>query len=162
MTAGQWKRNDSLFLCSPTPTRYQLHRNQKIDRCPFAYWLGANEITSLKGNPTNQFRVHDDLLYLVRESPYYIPPSVGEPMDQDEFDPEPEPDPIQHTAGSSSLADRLDYREGGSFSHPPADAHELQARVSYFDSLVPQGTARESTAEITEALTHDMYVDNHE
>ncbi|KIJ38044.1 hypothetical protein M422DRAFT_259449 [Sphaerobolus stellatus SS14] len=197
MITGQWKRNDSLFLCSPTPARYQINHNQKFNRRAFAYWLGcdtgvtpalaqdklkpyfvrratktiwnevtlrsqlrANEIASLKGNPMNQFRVHDDLLPLVRESPYYFPPSVGEPMDQDEVDPEP--NPIQHTTGSSSLADRLDYGEGGSFSHPPADAHELRAQVSYFNSLVPQGTAHESTAEITEALTRDMYVDNHE
>ncbi|KIJ29028.1 hypothetical protein M422DRAFT_269644 [Sphaerobolus stellatus SS14] len=125
MINGQWKRNDNLFLCSPTPARYPLNCNQKFDRHAFAYWL-----------------------------------SVGEPMDQDETDPEP--NPIQHPDGSSSLADRLDYGEGGSFSHPPADAHELWARVSYFDSFVPQGTAHESTAEITEALTCDMYTDNHE
>ncbi|KIJ37811.1 hypothetical protein M422DRAFT_259674 [Sphaerobolus stellatus SS14] len=186
MIAGQWKRNDSLFLCSPTPARYQINRNQKFNRRAFAYWLGcdagvtpalardklkpyfvrraaktiwnevtlhsqlrANEIASLKGNPMNQFRAHDDLLPLV----------MGEPMDQDV---DPEPNPIQHTTGSSSLADRLDYGEGGSFSHPPASAHELRTRVSYFDSLIPQGTARDSTVEITEALTHDMYVDNHE
>ncbi|KIJ45358.1 hypothetical protein M422DRAFT_251131 [Sphaerobolus stellatus SS14] len=151
MIAGQWKRNDSLFLCSPTPASYQINHNQKFDRRAFTYWLGchtgtiwnevtlrsqlqANEIASLKGNPMNQFRVQDDLLPLVQESPYYVPPSVGEPMDQDETDPEP--NLIQHTAGSSSLAD------------------------SYYDSLVPQGTACESTAEITEALTHDLYADN--
>ncbi|KIJ49044.1 hypothetical protein M422DRAFT_246836 [Sphaerobolus stellatus SS14] len=82
--------------------------------------LRANEITSLKGGIMNQFRVHYDLLPLVRESPYYFPPSAGEPMDQDESDPEPtlSPPPV----GSSSLADRLDYREGGSLTRPPADA----------------------------------------
>ncbi|KIJ46601.1 hypothetical protein M422DRAFT_249752 [Sphaerobolus stellatus SS14] len=31
MIAGQWKRNDSLFLCSPTPVRYQINRNRKFD-----------------------------------------------------------------------------------------------------------------------------------
>ncbi|KIJ25021.1 hypothetical protein M422DRAFT_274096 [Sphaerobolus stellatus SS14] len=197
MIAGQWKRNDNPFLCSPTPARYKIHRNQKFDRKAFAYWLGceagvtpnmardklepyfvrqvtktvwnevtlrsqlrANEIALLKGGLMNQFRVHDDLLPLVRGSPYYFPPSVGEPMDQDETDPES--NSIQHTAGSSSLADRLDYGEGGSFSHPPADARELRARISYDDSLVPQGTARESTAEITESLTRDLYTENHE
>ncbi|KIJ28539.1 hypothetical protein M422DRAFT_270141 [Sphaerobolus stellatus SS14] len=177
MIAGQWKRNDNPFLCSPTPVRYKIHRNQKFDRKAFTYWLGceagtiwnkvtlrsqlrANEITSLKGGLMNQFRVHGDLLPLVQESPYYFPPSMGEPMDQDETDPES--NPIQHTSGSSSLADRLDYGEGGSFSHPPADARELQAQISYYDSLVPQGTARESIAKITEALTRDLYMDNHE
>ncbi|KIJ48326.1 hypothetical protein M422DRAFT_247653 [Sphaerobolus stellatus SS14] len=64
---------------------------------------------------------------------------VGEPMDQDETDPEP--NPIQPPAGSSSLADRLDYGEGGSFSRFPADTRELRARISYYDSLVPQRTA---------------------
>ncbi|KIJ26558.1 hypothetical protein M422DRAFT_272381 [Sphaerobolus stellatus SS14] len=178
MIAGQWKRNDSLFLCSPIPARYQINHNQKFDRRAFAYWLGcdtgvtpalardklepyfvrcatktiwnevtlhsqlrANKIASLKGTSMNQFR-------------------RGELMDQDETDPES--NPIQHTAGSSSLANRLDYGEGGSFSHPPADARKLRARISYYDSLVPQGTASESTAEITEALTRDMYADNHE
>ncbi|KIJ42771.1 hypothetical protein M422DRAFT_253853 [Sphaerobolus stellatus SS14] len=49
-----------------------------------------------------------------------------------------------------------DYGEGSSFSRPPADAHELRARISYYDSLVPQGTARESTVELTEELTRDF------
>ncbi|KIJ32461.1 hypothetical protein M422DRAFT_265792 [Sphaerobolus stellatus SS14] len=79
-------------------------------------------------------------------------------MDQDESDPEPIP--IQHT-GSSSLANRLDYGEGGSFSKPPSDTHELWARISYFDSLVPQGTARASTAELTEELTQEQLEDTH-
>ncbi|KIJ50040.1 hypothetical protein M422DRAFT_245842 [Sphaerobolus stellatus SS14] len=100
MIAGQWKRNDSPFLCSPTPA------------------------------------------------------SVGEPMDQDESDPEPTLS--QPPVGSSSLANRLDYGEGGSLTHPPADAQELRARISYFDSLVPQGTIHESTAE----LTVELYADN--
>ncbi|KIJ53548.1 hypothetical protein M422DRAFT_241783 [Sphaerobolus stellatus SS14] len=180
------ERNDSPFLCSPAPARYTIHRNQKLDRGIFAYWLGcdagvtpklareklepyfvhratktiwnevtlhsqlwANEIASLKGGTMNQFCIHDDLLPLVRESPFYSPPSVGEPMDQDESDPEPTP--IQPTAGSSSLADRLDYGERGSFSRPLVDTCELQAR-----------TAQESTAELTEELTHDLYADNHE
>ncbi|KIJ53761.1 hypothetical protein M422DRAFT_242011 [Sphaerobolus stellatus SS14] len=116
--------------------------------------LQANEITSLKGGLMNQFCVHDDLLPLVRESPYYFPPSVGEPMDQDESDPEPHLS--QPPVGSSSLADRLDYGEGGSLTCPPADAHELQARISYFDSLVPQETICESTAE----LTAELYANN--
>ncbi|KIJ52855.1 hypothetical protein M422DRAFT_242793 [Sphaerobolus stellatus SS14] len=87
----------------------------------------------------NQFRVHDDLVPLVWESPFYYP---------------------LPTAGSSSLADRLDYGEGGSFSRPPVDTRELQARISYYDSLVPQGTAHESTVELTEELTHNLYMDN--
>ncbi|KIJ40683.1 hypothetical protein M422DRAFT_256378 [Sphaerobolus stellatus SS14] len=120
--------------------------------------LRGNEIASLKGGIMNQFLVHDDLLPLERESPYYFPPSVGEPMDQDETDPGS--NLIQHTAGSSSLANRLDYGEGGSFSHPPADAHELRAQISYYNSLVPQAMAHESIAEITEALTRNMYTDN--
>ncbi|KIJ22966.1 hypothetical protein M422DRAFT_276547 [Sphaerobolus stellatus SS14] len=124
LVTGQWKRNDSPFLCSSAPARYTMHCNQKLDRGTFAYWLGckagtiwnkvtlcsqlwANEIALLKGGTMNQFRIHDDLLPFVRESPFYSPPSVGEPMDQDESDPEPTP--IQPTAGSSSLADRLDY-----------------------------------------------------
>ncbi|KIJ49041.1 hypothetical protein M422DRAFT_246824 [Sphaerobolus stellatus SS14] len=90
-------------------------------------------------------------------SPFYFPPTVEEPMDQDEADPEPIP--IQHT-GSSSLADRLDYGEGGSFSQPPANPRELWARVSYFDSLVPQGTIRASTAELSEELTRELYAEN--
>ncbi|KIJ26310.1 hypothetical protein M422DRAFT_272655 [Sphaerobolus stellatus SS14] len=175
LVTGRWKRNDSPFLCSPAPVRYTIHRNQKLNRGTFSYWLGceagtiwnevtlhsqlrANEITSLKGGIMNQFHVHDDLLPLVQESPFYSPPSVGEPMDQDETDPEPTP--IQPTAGSSSLADRLDYGEGGSFSCPPVDTHELRACISYYDSLVPQGTACESTAELTEELTRDLYTDN--
>ncbi|KIJ53424.1 hypothetical protein M422DRAFT_242579 [Sphaerobolus stellatus SS14] len=117
----------------------------------------ANKIASLKGGAMNHFRVHDDLLPLVQGSPFYFPPTVGEPMDQDE--PEPEPILIQRI-GSSSLADRLDYGEGGSFSQPPANAHELRARISYFDSLVPQGTVRASTAELSEELTHELYADN--
>ncbi|KIJ31248.1 hypothetical protein M422DRAFT_267055 [Sphaerobolus stellatus SS14] len=178
MITGQWKRNDSLFLCSPTPARYQINRNQKFNRHAFAYWLGcntgvtpalaqdklepyfvrhatktiwnevtlrsqlrANEIASLKENTMNLFH-------------------CGEPMDQDETDPES--NLIQHTAGSSSLDDRLDYGEGSSFSHPPADARELWAQISYYNSLVPQGMACESTVEITEALTRSIYVDNHE
>ncbi|KIJ33959.1 hypothetical protein M422DRAFT_263917 [Sphaerobolus stellatus SS14] len=177
MITGQWKRNDSLFLCSSTTTEYQINRNQKFDRHTFTYWLGcdtgtiwnevtlcsqlrANKITLLKGNPMNQFWVHDDLLPLIRESPYYFPPSMGEPMDQDEVDPET--NPIQHTTGPLLLANRLDYGERGSFLHPPANAHELWAQVSYFNSLVPQGTAHESNVEFTEALTRNMYVDNHE
>ncbi|KIJ32218.1 hypothetical protein M422DRAFT_266022 [Sphaerobolus stellatus SS14] len=83
--------------------------------------------------------------------------AVGEPMDQDE--PDPEPIPIQHT-GSSYLANTLDYGEGGSFSQPPADACELQARISYFDSLVPQGTVRASTVELSEELTCELYAEN--
>ncbi|KIJ40889.1 hypothetical protein M422DRAFT_256072 [Sphaerobolus stellatus SS14] len=168
--AGQWKRNDSPFLCSPAPERYTIHRNQKFDRSTFAYWLGltktiwnevtlhsqlrANEIASLKEGIMNQFRIHDDLLPLVWESPFYHPPSMGEPMDQDESDPEPTLS--QPTAGSSSLADRLDYGEGASFTCPPVDAHELLAHISYFDSLVPQGTVCEFTAELTE----ELYTDN--
>ncbi|KIJ53904.1 hypothetical protein M422DRAFT_241161 [Sphaerobolus stellatus SS14] len=113
LVAGRWKRNDSLFLCSPTPAR----------------------------------------------EPVLLSPYDGEPMDQDELDPEPIP--IQHT-GSSSLADRLDYEEGGSFSQPPADACELQASISYFDSFVPQGTICASTAELSEELTCELYADNHE
>ncbi|KIJ25440.1 hypothetical protein M422DRAFT_273579 [Sphaerobolus stellatus SS14] len=176
MISGQWKKNDSPFLCSPPPARYEIHCQQKFDWREFAYWLGVytgvtpalarNKLEPYfvhhglveKCGFMNQFRVHDALLPLVRESPYYFPPSVEKAMDQDETDPDP--NPIQHAAGSSSLADRLDYGEGGSFSCPPADARELQARVSYYNSLVPQGTAHESTAEITEALTHDLYMDN--
>ncbi|KIJ48882.1 hypothetical protein M422DRAFT_247251 [Sphaerobolus stellatus SS14] len=171
MIAGQWKGNDSPFLCSPIPARYKIHRNQKFDRKAFTYWLGcdagtiwnevtlrsqlrANEIASLKGGIMNQFRVHDDLLPLVQKSPYYIPLSVGEPMDQDASDPEPTLS--QPPVGSSSLADRLDYGEGGSFACPPTDAQELRARISYFDSLPPQGTIHESTAE----LTMELYADN--
>ncbi|KIJ30846.1 hypothetical protein M422DRAFT_267555 [Sphaerobolus stellatus SS14] len=136
MTAGQWKRNDSLFLCSPTPARYQINRNQKFDRRAFTYWLGCDA-------GVTPALARDKL------EPYFVRHATKTIWNE-------------HTAGSSSLADKLDYGEGGSFSHPPADAHELWARVSYFDSLVPQGTACESTAEITEALTHDMYTDNHE
>ncbi|KIJ28730.1 hypothetical protein M422DRAFT_269938 [Sphaerobolus stellatus SS14] len=194
LVVGRWKRNDSPFLCSPVPVRFEIPRKQKLDSSEFAYWLGcdagvtpdlarekiepyfiqrstrtiwnkvtlrsllrANEIASLKGGAMNHFRVHDDLLPLVQGSPFYFPPTAGEPMDQDE--PDPEPIPIQHT-GSPSLADRLDYGEGGSFSKPPSDTHELRARVSYFDSLVPQGTARASTAELTEELTRDLYAEN--
>ncbi|KIJ43651.1 hypothetical protein M422DRAFT_252890 [Sphaerobolus stellatus SS14] len=121
--------------------------------------LRANEIASLKGVAMNHFHVHDDLLPLVQGSPFYSPPMMGEPMDQDELDDEPIL--IQHT-GSSSLANRLDYGEGGSFSKPPADACELQARISYFDSFIPQGTVRASTAELSEELTRELYADNHE
>ncbi|KIJ47630.1 hypothetical protein M422DRAFT_248630 [Sphaerobolus stellatus SS14] len=84
--------------------------------------LWANEIASLKGGIMNQFRVHDDLLPLVWESPYYFPPSVGEPMDQDESDSEPTLS--QTPVGSSSLADRLDYGEGGSLTLLRADPNE--------------------------------------
>ncbi|KIJ43481.1 hypothetical protein M422DRAFT_253374 [Sphaerobolus stellatus SS14] len=191
LVTGRWKRNDSSFLCSPAPARYTMHRNQKIDRNTFTYWLGseagvtpnlargklepyfvhqatktiwnevtlrsqprANEITSLKGGFLNQFCAHDDLLPLMQGSPFYYPSSMGEPMDQDESDPEPTLS--QPTVGSSSLADRLDYGEGGSLTHPPVDAQGLRARISYFDSLVPQGTVRTSTAE----LTTELYVDN--
>ncbi|KIJ33784.1 hypothetical protein M422DRAFT_264245 [Sphaerobolus stellatus SS14] len=194
LVAGQWKRNDSLFLCSSVPARYEIPRHQKLNMSQFTYWLGcnagvtpdlaqeklepyfirhstrtiwnevtlhsllrANEIASLKGGAMNHFHVHDDLLPLVKGSPFYFSPTVGEPMDQDE--PDPDPIPIQHT-GSSSLADRLDYGEGGSFSQPPADTRELQARISYFDSLVPQGTVRASTAELSKELTHELYADN--
>ncbi|KIJ53157.1 hypothetical protein M422DRAFT_242279 [Sphaerobolus stellatus SS14] len=194
LVAGRWKRNDSPFLCSPAPARFEIPHHQKLDTSQFAYWLGcdagvtpdlareklkpyfirrstrtiwnevtlrsllrANEIASLKGSAMNHFRVHDDLLPLVQGSPFYSPPKVGEPMDQDE--PDPEPIPIQHT-GSSSLADRLDYGEGGSLSQPPANTRELQARVSYFDSLVPQGTVHASTAELSEELTRELYVEN--
>ncbi|KIJ42770.1 hypothetical protein M422DRAFT_253852 [Sphaerobolus stellatus SS14] len=179
MIAGQWKRNNSPFLCSPTPVRYKIHRNQKFDRRAFTYWLGceagvtpdlardkfepyfvqhatktiwnevtlrsqlwANKIASLKGGLMNQFGVHDDLLL------------VGEPMDQDESDPDPTLS--QPPVGSSSLADRLDYGEGGPLTRPPTDAHELWAHISYFDSLVPQGTICKSTAE----LTVELYADN--
>ncbi|KIJ25120.1 hypothetical protein M422DRAFT_273942 [Sphaerobolus stellatus SS14] len=169
MIAGQWKRNDSPFLCSPTPARYKIHRNQKFDRRAFTYWLGCEagvtpDLARDKLEPYfvqhvtktiwNEFRVHDDLLPLIRESPYYFPPSVGEPMDQDESDPEPTLS--QPPVGSSSLADRLDYGERGSLTCPPAGAHELRARIGYFDSLVPQGTVHESTAE----LTAELYADN--
>ncbi|KIJ55082.1 hypothetical protein M422DRAFT_239709, partial [Sphaerobolus stellatus SS14] len=132
LVAGQWKRNDSLFLCSPTPARYEIPHHQKLDTSQFAYWLGcdagvtpelareklepyfiqrstrtiwnevtlhsllrANEIASLKGVAMNHFRIHDDLIPLVQGSPFYSPPMMGEPMDQDELDPEPIP--IQHT-----------------------------------------------------------------
>ncbi|KIJ37896.1 hypothetical protein M422DRAFT_259510 [Sphaerobolus stellatus SS14] len=132
-----------------------LPHHQKLDTSQFAYW--ANEIASLKGGAMNHFCIHDDLLPLVQGNPFYSPPTVGEPMDQDE--PDPEPIPIQHT-GLSSLADRLDYGEGGSFFQPPADTRELWARISYFDSLVPQGTVRASTAELSEELTRKVYTDN--
>ncbi|KIJ36840.1 hypothetical protein M422DRAFT_260707 [Sphaerobolus stellatus SS14] len=164
LIAGQWKRNDSLFLCSLTPARYKIPCHQKLDTSQFAYWLGcdngvtpelaqekiepyfmANEIASLKGGTMNHFHVHDDLL------PFGGTYGSGEP--------DPELIPIQHT-GSSSLADRLDYGEGGSFSQPPADTCELQACISYFDSLVPQGTVRASTAELSEELTRKLYADN--
>ncbi|KIJ28931.1 hypothetical protein M422DRAFT_269713 [Sphaerobolus stellatus SS14] len=178
LVAGRWKRNDSLFLCSPTPARYEIPRHQKLDTSQFTYWLGcdagvtpelarekiepyfiqrstrtiwnkvtlcsllrANEIASLKGVAMNHFRVHDDLLPLVQGSLFYSPPT--------------------HT-GSSSLANRLDYGEGGSFSQPPADACELQAHISYFDRFVPQGTVCASMAELSEELTRELYVDNHE
>ncbi|KIJ24677.1 hypothetical protein M422DRAFT_274481 [Sphaerobolus stellatus SS14] len=196
LVAGRWKRNDSPFLCSPTPARYEIPRHQKLNTSQFAYWLGcdagvtpelarekiepyfircstrtiwnevtlrsllrANEIASLKGVAMNHFRVHDDLLPLVQGSLFYSPLTVGEPMDQDELDPEPIP--IQHT-GSSSLADRLDYGEGGSFSQPPADTRELQACISYFNSFIPQGTVCASTAELSEELTRELYADNNE
>ncbi|KIJ56334.1 hypothetical protein M422DRAFT_239557 [Sphaerobolus stellatus SS14] len=195
LVAGQWKRNDSPFLCSLAPVRYAIPCHQRLNKGHFAYWLGcdpgvtpklaqeklepyfirhftrmiwnkvtlhsqlrANEIASLKGGVMNHFRVHDDLLPFIQESPFYSPPMVGEPMDQDE--PDPEPNPIQHSTGPSSLADRLDYGEGGSFSQPPADACELQARISYFDSLVPQGTTCASMVELTEELTHKLYMNN--
>ncbi|KIJ40443.1 hypothetical protein M422DRAFT_256690 [Sphaerobolus stellatus SS14] len=162
------------IFSTPCPARYTIPHNQKLNKGIFSYWLGcevgvtlelaqeklepyficrstrtiwneitlrsqlqANEIASLKGGIMNH---------------------VGEPMDQDETDPEPTL--IQPTAGSSSLADRLDYGEGGSFSHPPVDTHELWACISYYDSLVPQGTAHGSTAELTEELTCDLYGDN--
>ncbi|KIJ53767.1 hypothetical protein M422DRAFT_242018 [Sphaerobolus stellatus SS14] len=137
MITGQWKRNDSPFLCSPTPARYTIHHNQKFDRQTQALLCLTRDKDHMEqGGLMNQFRVHDDLLPLVQESPYYFPPSLGEPMDQDESDPEPTLS--QPPASSSSLADRLDYGEGGSLARPPADAQELQARISYFDSLVPR------------------------
>ncbi|KIJ34115.1 hypothetical protein M422DRAFT_263763 [Sphaerobolus stellatus SS14] len=166
----------NLMACHDNPNWMMnvIQTFNKFDRSTFTYWLGgearvtpdlarnklepyflwANKIASLKGGIMNQFCVHDDLLPLVRESPIYFPPNVGEPMDQDESDPEPTLS--QSTAGSSSLADRLDDGEGGSFSRPLADTCELWARISYFDSLVPQGTACESTVELTEKL----YTDN--
>ncbi|KIJ43229.1 hypothetical protein M422DRAFT_253435 [Sphaerobolus stellatus SS14] len=173
MIAGQWKRNDSPFFCSPAPVKYKIHCNQKFNRSTFAYWLGckagvtpdlardklepyfvrqptktiwnevtlrsqlrANEIASLKGGIINQFCVHDDLLPLMRESPFYYPPSMGEPMDQDESDPEPTLS--QPTAGSSSLANRLDYGEGGSFTRPPGTVHKSTAELTvelYADNI---------------------------
>ncbi|KIJ38127.1 hypothetical protein M422DRAFT_259276 [Sphaerobolus stellatus SS14] len=133
LVVGRWKRNDSPFLCSPAPAR------TIWNKVTLRSLLRANEIATLKGGAMNHFRVHDDLL----------------PLDE----PDPEPILIQHT-GSSSLADRLDYGEGGSFSQPPADTHELRARISYFDSLVPQGTVRASTAELSEELTCKLYTDN--
>ncbi|KIJ25061.1 hypothetical protein M422DRAFT_274011 [Sphaerobolus stellatus SS14] len=162
LVAGRWKRNDSLFLCSPTLARYEIPCHQKLDTSQFAYWLGCNaggQRDCLVGVAMNHFCVHDDLLPLVQGSSFYSPPTVGEPMDQDELDPEPIP--IQHI-GSSSLADRLDYGEGGSFSQPPADARELWACISYFDSFVPQGTVGASMAELSEELMRELYTDNHE
>ncbi|KIJ53427.1 hypothetical protein M422DRAFT_242587 [Sphaerobolus stellatus SS14] len=175
LVTGQSKRNDShssvalllrgtLYpvtrssIRATSPTGWAVRLRTIWNEVTLHSQLRANEIASLKGGIMNQFHVHDDLISLVRESPFYFSPSMGEPMDQDETDPEP--NLIQHPAGSSSLADRLDYGEGGSFSHPPANTHELQARISYYDSLVPQGTARESTTELTEELTHDLYADN--
>ncbi|KIJ53065.1 hypothetical protein M422DRAFT_243036 [Sphaerobolus stellatus SS14] len=100
------------------------------------------------------FHVHDDLLPLVQGSPFYIIPNVGEPMDQDE--PDLEHTLSQPTAGSSSLANRLDYGEDMFFSCPPVDVQDLRERISYFDSTVPKGTECASTEE----LTCDLYVDN--
>ncbi|KIJ54924.1 hypothetical protein M422DRAFT_241012 [Sphaerobolus stellatus SS14] len=155
MIAGQWKRNDSPFLsfaywlgCKAGVTPDLAQDKLKpyfVRRATKTIWnevtlrsqLQANEIASLKGGLMNQFCIHDDLLPLMQENPYYFPPSVGEPMDQDESDPEPTLS--QPPVGSSSLADRLDYGEGGSLACPPADAQELWARISYFGSLVPQG-----------------------
>ncbi|KIJ24076.1 hypothetical protein M422DRAFT_275229 [Sphaerobolus stellatus SS14] len=108
LVAGRWKRNDSLFLCSPAPVR------TIWNKVTLRSLLRANEIASLKGG-----------------EPFLLPPYGG---------------------GT--------YGEGGSFSQPPADARELWARISYFDSLVPQGTARASTAELTEELTHELYANN--
>ncbi|KIJ32843.1 hypothetical protein M422DRAFT_265333, partial [Sphaerobolus stellatus SS14] len=137
LVAGRWKRSYSPFLCSPVPARFEIPRKQKLDSSEFAYW--ANEMASLKGGAMNHFRVHDNLLPLVQGSPFYSPPTVGEPMDQDESDPEHIP--IQHT-GSSSLADRLDYGEGGSFSKPPSEAHELRAHsnraINHLSVLKPK------------------------
>ncbi|KIJ28605.1 hypothetical protein M422DRAFT_270110 [Sphaerobolus stellatus SS14] len=97
---------------------YFVHRVTKLicNEITLRSQLRANEIALLKGGSMNQFRVHEDLLPLVRESPFYIPPNVGEPMDQDESDPEPTPS--QPTAGSSSLADRL-VMEKKAFSPAP-------------------------------------------
>ncbi|KIJ52984.1 hypothetical protein M422DRAFT_242946 [Sphaerobolus stellatus SS14] len=153
LVTGRWKRNDNLFLCGPTPAR------TIWNEVTLRSLLRANKIVLLKGVTTNHFHVHDNLLPLVQGSLFYSPPMVGEPMDQEELDPEPIP--IQHT-GSSSLADRLDYGEGGSFSQPPADARELRARISYFDSFVPQGTVRASMTELSEELTCELYAENHE
>ncbi|KIJ26289.1 hypothetical protein M422DRAFT_272677 [Sphaerobolus stellatus SS14] len=172
LVAGRWKRNDSPFLCSPASARFEILRHQKLDTSPFAYWLGCDagvtpDLAREKLEPYfirhstrtiwNEVTLHSLLRANEIASPFYSPPKVGEPMDQDE--PDPEPIPIQHT-GSSSLADRLDYGEGGSFSKTPSDAHELRACISYFDSLAPQGTARASTAELTEELTRDLYTEN--
>ncbi|KIJ33068.1 hypothetical protein M422DRAFT_265101 [Sphaerobolus stellatus SS14] len=163
LIAGRWKRNDSPFLCSPAPARLQCWGHSQpclrklepyfVCHATKLIWndvnlcsqLQANKIASLKGGIMNPFRVHDDLLLLVWGSPFYIVPNVGDPMDQDE--PDPEHTSSQPTAGSSSLADRLDYGEDGFFSCPPVDVQDLRERTSYFESTS------------TEELTHDLYAD---
>ncbi|KIJ37864.1 hypothetical protein M422DRAFT_259474 [Sphaerobolus stellatus SS14] len=162
LVAGRWKRNDSPFLCSPAPARYKIPHHQKLDTSQFAYWLGCDagvtpDLAREKIEPYFIRWKRHEPLPLVQGSPFYSPPTVGEPMDQDE--PDPEPILLQHT-GSSSLANRLDYGEGGSFSQPPANACELWARISYFDSLVPQGTVRASMAELSEEFTCKLYTEN--
>ncbi|KIJ36579.1 hypothetical protein M422DRAFT_260922 [Sphaerobolus stellatus SS14] len=42
LVAGRWKRNNSLFLCSPAPARYKIPHHQKLNTSQFAYWLGCN------------------------------------------------------------------------------------------------------------------------
>ncbi|KIJ32267.1 hypothetical protein M422DRAFT_265931 [Sphaerobolus stellatus SS14] len=128
MIAGQWKRNDSPFLCSPTPMRYKIHHNQKFDRRVFTYWLGCEagvtpDLAQAKLEPYFVRRVTKTIwneVTLRSQLRANEIASVGEPMDQDESDPEPTLS--QPPVGSSSLADRLDYGEGGSLTHPPTDA----------------------------------------
>ncbi|KIJ41829.1 hypothetical protein M422DRAFT_255153 [Sphaerobolus stellatus SS14] len=42
LVAGQWKRNDSIFLCSPAPARYTIPHHQNLDKSHFTYWLGCD------------------------------------------------------------------------------------------------------------------------
>ncbi|KIJ48352.1 hypothetical protein M422DRAFT_247681 [Sphaerobolus stellatus SS14] len=136
IATGQWKKNNSEFLCNPAPMRllcwvtpdlartkikpyFQCREMRLIwNKITLRSQLRANEINSLKGADMNHFWVHDSLLPFVN--------------------------------------DRLDYGEEGFFSQPPVDTWDLREHIQYFDSLVPKGTVHESTEE----LTHDLYADN--
>jgi len=99
--------------------------------------LRANKIKSLKGTMLNQFRVHEALVLLVIENPYYNPPEESRLKDLDQEVATPDDGPV---VGSSGLS-WVEF-VGEALSQNPMDVHSL-CWLAYSNTLAPQGKVEE-------------------